>query len=258
MAEPRRRVLVWAVGTAVGEAVAREAAANGAEVVTVGRDPDGADGPAGAAGSPGALGLPLLRDSTADPGLVERWVAEHWGGLDALIDCSAAMELWPEADDSAEAASAVIATNVMEPWVHTESMRPFLRHGHAPGVVLLGSVDGAQGNPHVPAYSAGKAAVASVARTLAARLGGDGIRVNCVAAAGVVPTDQAAGPPRRTTGDADLARRLTPMGRFPTALEIARVALFLASELASGVSGAVVPVDGGRSAVTPGTWSGPA
>lgn len=243
-----RRAVVWSPGSAIGRAVARGATLAFGEVVLVDEHRDVFDVAA-------ELGTHHV---VADkPGAAAAWAAEAWGSVDVLMDCTSAMELGPQAEDSLESAAAVVAHNLFGPWGHIEELRDALGKGTAPSVVLLGSVDGTMGNPNVSAYSAGKAAVASLTRTLAADLGPSGVRVNCVAAAGIPQTPLRDGAPRRTTGDPVLARRMTPLGRFPTAGEIAEVVLFLASRAASGMSGAVVPVDAGRTAVTPGTWTAP-
>jgi NAD(P)-dependent dehydrogenase (short-subunit alcohol dehydrogenase family) len=164
------------------------------------------------------------------------------------------MELWPKGDDSPGRWREVIEVNVLGPYVYTLAFEELLRRSPAGSIVYLGSVDGLRGNPHVPAYSASKGALVPLTHTMSQRLGSDGVRVNCVAAAGLLQTAIRNGPPRRDLGDPDLATRLTPLQRMPAAEEIASVVLFLASSDASYVSGAVVPVDGGRIAATPGTY----
>ncbi|XKH52422.1 SDR family oxidoreductase [Citricoccus nitrophenolicus] len=246
--DQNRRAVVWAPSSEIGRAVARGAALTFGEVLLVDDHRDVADVAA-------ELGTHhVLADR---PGATAAWAADAWGGADVLMDCTSAMEWGPQAEDTLEGAAAVVAHNLFGPWSHVEELRDALGKGSAASVVLLGSVDGTMGNPNVSAYSAGKAAVASLTRTLAADLGPAGVRVNCVAAAGVPQSPLRDGAPRRTTGDPGLAKRLTPLGRFPTAGEIAEVVLFLASRAASGMSGAVVPVDAGRTAVTPGTWAAP-
>lgn len=157
-------------------------------------------------------------------------------------------------EDTPAALASVLEENVVAPWVHTDALAAALGRGKTPGVVYIGSIDGARGNPQVPAYSAGKAGTAALARTMAVRLGRHGIRVNCVAAAGVMQVHRRHGAPRRILGDLEEAVRWTPLGRMPTGDEIADVAIYLASEEASAVSGVELVVDGGRSAATPGTW----
>lgn len=89
---------------------------------------------------------------------------------------------------------------------------------------------------------------------MAARLGNRGIRVNAVAAAGAIQTPWTLGPLQRIVGDPELVSALTPLTGSPSLEHIAEALIFLVSVRAAGVSGAVLPVDGGRTAVTPGTW----
>lgn len=248
-----RRCVIWGADSAVGMAMSRAVAVRTSTVLLVQDYPGaGSEIADGLEGSPPQLNLPQHEPDTIVR--VARWVSDHWGRLDALIDCTSSMELGPPDEDTPESLAAVLAANVVSPWRHTEALTAALTAGNSPAIVYLGSIDGLRGNPQVPAYSAGKAGVASLTRTMAARLGPVGIRVNCVAAAGVLQTPRSHGAPRRMLGDVDAATRLTPLGRMPTGDEIANVAVFLASDEASAVTGAVVPVDGGRTAATPGTW----
>lgn len=248
-----RRCVIWGADSAVGVAVSRAVAGRTSSVLLV-QDHSGASGEIADALEDLPRHLYLHQHDPDAIARVARWVNDHWGRLDALIDCTSSMELGPPEEDTPESLAAVLAANVISPWRHTEALTGALTAGNCPAIVYLGSIDGLRGNPQVPAYSAGKAGVASLTRTMAARLGPIGIRVNCVAAAGVLQTPKSHGAPRRVLGDMDAATRLTPLGRMPTGDEIANVAVFLASAEASAVTGAVVPVDGGRTAATPGTW----
>lgn len=111
-------------------------------------------------------------------------------------------------------------------------------------IVNIGSVGGLLGLPASNAYGPSKAAIAHMTRSLACEWARFGIRVNCLAP-GYVDAPMSA---ELFSGDADAlagALKRVPMGRLGTAEEIAQVALFLCSPLASYVTGAVVPVDGG-------------
>ena len=108
-------------------------------------------------------------------------------------------------------------------------------------VLLIGSVVGLLGSPGQINYSASKSALVGIARSLTRELGGRGITANVVAP-GFIYTDMTAELSDQQQKDY-LAR--IPAGRFATPAEVAKVCLWLASDDASYISGAVVPVDGG-------------
>lgn len=91
---------------------------------------------------------------------------------------------------------------------------------------------------------------------MADRGGAHNVRVNCIAAGGIRQVADAAPAVERRTNDPEAQRRCTPLGRKATADDIASVALFFVSDDSVYVTGTVLPVDGGRLAVTPGTGAG--
>jgi 3-oxoacyl-[acyl-carrier protein] reductase len=108
-------------------------------------------------------------------------------------------------------------------------------------IIFIGSVVGLLGSPGQMVYASTKAGLIGAARSLAREVGGRGVTVNVVAP-GYVDTDM--------TQDLDQVRKdmittSTPLGRTASATEIAGVVRFLASEDASFITGAVIPVDGG-------------
>lgn len=125
--------------------------------------------------------------------------------------------------------------------------RAMVSAGKGGSIVNLSSVTGLVGFRASNAYGVSKAAVAMLTRTLATDLAPQAIRVNAVAP-GFIDTAMTSDLHERTNLPREVFVQRIPSGRFGTAEEVARAVLFLASDWASYITGAVVPVDGGWSA----------
>jgi len=108
-------------------------------------------------------------------------------------------------------------------------------------VILISSVIGLFGGPGQVNYAASKAGLVGVARSITRELGGRGITANVVAP-GFIETDMTAELPEAQQEE---YRKSIPAGRFATPAEVAKVVVWLASDDAAYISGAVIPVDGG-------------
>ncbi len=172
-------------------------------------------------------------------------LAESIGAIDALVP-AAGINLRPH-DNAAEkltleAWDRTIAINLTGVMLTVRAFRPKMRADGA--IVLVSSVAALRAMPHSDAYTASKGAVVALTRSWAVDYSRDGIRVNCVAP-GPTDTDMMSG---ARDGYAVERQVQLPQQRMATADEVAQVICFFASDHASYVSGAVVPVDGGATA----------
>ena len=135
----------------------------------------------------------------------------------------------------------IFAVNVDGAYHTIQAVLPHMLHEKAGSIVNISSIWGQRGASCEVAYSATKAALIGLTRSLAMELAPSGIRVNCVAP-GVVDTDMV-----RVLGKETLAELAeeTPLGRLGTPEDIARAAVFLAGEDASFITGQVLTADGG-------------
>jgi NAD(P)-dependent dehydrogenase (short-subunit alcohol dehydrogenase family) len=233
-----RIAVVTDAGNPLGHACAERLAAEGARVVLLGRsEPELA----------AADGADAIVVDVSDEKAVATATAAVGDRVDVLVNCHTSLE-WTSVEASTlEAWRESIRVNLLGPLVCTRALLPQLRRGRSPSVVHIGSIDGALGNPHVPAYSTAKGGLVPLTHVMAHELAADGIRVNCVARAAVAgfpPLDESRTKP---------VLAATPLGRQALPSEIAAAVAFLASDDASYITGTVLAVDGGRSGLTPGT-----
>lgn len=135
----------------------------------------------------------------------------------------------------------VIDTNLTGAWGAARAVLPAMLRARRGRLVFVSSVVGLSGSAGQTNYAASKAGLVGLARSLAREYGSRGITANVVAP-GLVDTEMTAALPERQRRD--IVER-TPVGRVVTVAEVAGVVLFLASDAAAAVTGALVPVDGG-------------
>lgn len=231
----------------MGAATVRAFTEAGAVVTLVDRDDAGSGRVAHETGAAAVVGD--VSDPEFCDGTVDAVVATH-GCIDVLVNAAGVIHraAAPGTDD--DDWRRVMSVNVDGVFFMSRAaVRPMVERGSG-SIVNFGSIWGGVGASGVLAYCASKGAVHQLTRAMALDHADDGIRVNAVAPGEVDTPMLASGrdtPP--TAADlVQLAEETIPVKRLAQAEEIARVVLFLASDEASYMTGAVVPVDGGFTA----------
>jgi meso-butanediol dehydrogenase / (S,S)-butanediol dehydrogenase / diacetyl reductase len=189
-----------------------------------------------------------VTDRASLEALRDRVAGEH-GRLDALLNCAGIVGVnRPAAEVTQEEFDAILAINLRGTFAACQVMHPMLARSRG-AIVNVASQAALVSLPNQAAYSATKGGVAALTRSLAIDWAADGIRVNAVAPGFVVTPMTAAF--RELEGLVAAAERRTPIGRLLEAEEIAAVMVFLASPLASAVTGVLLPIDGGWTAGEP-------
>ena len=167
-------------------------------------------------------------------------VRARFGGVDILVNNAGISAREPLADYKPEAFKAIMDLNVTAVFNGCKAVEPIMRAAGHGCIVNTSSMVSLYGQPSGVGYPASKFAVNGLTKSLARELGPAGIRVNAVAP-GVTRTDMVAALPE------ELVARISapiPLRRIGEPEEVANVFLFLASDLASYVTGTVVSVDG--------------
>lgn len=238
-----RVAVVTGAGRGIGAATALMLARAGASVALLDRDAAGVTHTAEQIGLVGGEALPFTNDVT-DAFAVERTfdrVVDDWGRLDILVNNAGLLREAPLDDLSEEDLQESLDVNLRGAMVCARAALPHMtkrRHGR---ILSASSVTTWLGPRGLTAYSAAKAGVVGMTRTWARELGPLGITANVVAP-GLIDSETVRSVPPE---ELEETLRRIPAGRLGRAEEVAAVYLFLASDLASFVNGAVVGVDGG-------------
>lgn len=241
-----RSVLVTGGSRGIGAAICRTFAENGDRVaIHYSSSPDAANDVLKSLSGNGNIALGAdLRDPDAIKLMVDG-VAAELGGIDVLVNNAGVFlahpiesvdyEQWQQAWAQTLGVNLIGAANVT--WCALQHMP---RHAQS-RIVNVGSRGAFRGEPESPAYGASKAGIASFGQSLARSLGAFGIAVTTIAP-GFVMTDMAAEALAGPRGDE--IRGQSPFNRVPTADEVAKAVLFLASPHAEWASGSVLDFNG--------------
>ncbi|MPR08678.1 SDR family NAD(P)-dependent oxidoreductase [Microvirga tunisiensis] len=229
-----RRILITGAASGIGRATAELFMEEGARVILLDRNSDGAKATLGN-GDGVAIGVDIT-DETAVAQAVEH-AASALGGIDGVINAAGIMPTGPTMDITSETWRQVIDVNLSGTFFVAQACLPWLKRKKDSTIVNISSGAGLLPNaPGLVAYAASKGGVIALTKALASDLAPD-IRVNCVCP-GMVDTPMA-DRFRANVGNYALKRLADPT-------EIARAMLFLSCPESSYVTGATLAVDGGR------------
>ena len=246
-----KSIIVTGSGGGIGEGIAQRLAAEGAMVLV--NDVHAASGEKVAAGIRAAGGRAefFAADVTrsADMQALVAAAVQRFGRLDVMVNNAG----WthrnrPALEVSEDEFDRCFAVNVKSLYLATVHATPVFRAQRGGSFITIASTAGIRPRPGLTWYNASKGAAITLSKSLAAELGPDNIRVNCINPVFNPDTGLSA---EFAGGPLDEARRAKflstiPMGRFSTSLDVANAALYLASDEAAFISGVCIEVDGAR------------
>ena len=185
-----------------------------------------------------------VTDESAWQTIVER-VQSQFGRLDVLVNNAGVLKLGPIEQTSLDDYSSVIQVNQIGVFLGMRAAIPLMRAAGGGSIINVSSIDGLVGMTYAAAYVASKFAVRGMTKVAALELGQERIRVNSVHPGGVdTPMVQGAG----DNMGSNKPFSNVPLGRIGTPEDVARMALFLASDDSAYCTGCEFVVDGGLTA----------
>jgi NAD(P)-dependent dehydrogenase (short-subunit alcohol dehydrogenase family) len=241
-----KRALITGGTTGIGLETARQFLSEGARVAITGTNPATLDAARKELGSDVLVVASDAGDPAAQSALAKT-IGEAFGQLDILFVNAGIADLRPLENWDESAFDRSLAINFKGPFFLIQALLPIF--AKPASMVLNTSINAHIGMPNTTIYSASKAALLSLAKTLSGELTGRGIRVNAVSPGPIAtPLHRKFGLPEaelKAVGDSILSQ--IPIGRFGNAAEIAKAVVFLASDEAAFTVGSELVIDGGMS-----------
>jgi NAD(P)-dependent dehydrogenase (short-subunit alcohol dehydrogenase family) len=242
--------LVTGAGTGIGRACAIALAREGAKVVLVGRRKLRLEETAREIGN---AALVVAADVSKKPDIdhVLDQTISHFGALNVLLNNAGVLHAGTAEQISEAQWDETFNTNVRSVWLLSRAVLPHLRKAGGGSIINMASVLGINGARSRAAYSPSKGAVILLTKCMAIDHAPDNIRVNAICPAFVETELTAAVLSQAPDPEAVRRERISvhPIGRLGQPQDIAGLAVYLASDESSWVTGAVFPVDGGYLAV---------
>ena len=237
--------IVTGAGSAlgIGRATARMFAEHGARVALTDIDEEGLGDSGRVLGQPHKTYVCDVTDRQTCLNTVDR-VVNDFGGVDVLVNNAGVVHGTRITDIQPEEYDQILGVNLRGHFHMAQAVVPRMRERGAGNIVCVSSIAGRAGGGVFGSshYAAAKSGIFGFAKGLARELAPEGIRVNAIAP-GCIDNDFTRG--KMTPEDKARIAKGIPMGRLGTPDEVASVILFLASDLASYVTGVVLDVNGG-------------
>ncbi|UZI33379.1 SDR family oxidoreductase [Streptomyces sp. CA-278952] len=247
-----RSVIVTGAASGIGRAAALAFAAQGDHVLAADLDAEGVEETVRRATAAGGISLAAVGDLAEQrvvDSVVARTVAE-FGGVDVLVNNAGIMDRMSAAHETDDAEwERVLRVDLTAPFILTRAVLPHMLSAGTGCLVFTGSEAGLRGGAAGAAYTAAKHGITGLVKNLAVMYRGQGIRANMIAPG---PTATGIGVDSRPDAHGPSVLRSligANIGRIGSAREQAAAIVWLASDAASFVNGAVLPVDDGWSAV---------
>ena len=243
--------IITGAGSGIGAATALLFAQEGARVAVVDVREDTAKATAQAIERAGGQALALTADvsrAVDNQAIVDQALA-RWGRLDVFHANAGVPQLPSKVEDVDEATfDRIMAVNVKSVFLAARVAAPVMRRQRSGVILITGSTAAIRPRPGGQCYAASKGAVTTIAKSLALELAPFGVRVVCIAPVATETPMLATFMGKREVDDEGMTRyRATvPLGRLNRPEDLARAALFLASDDAAMITGSTVEVDGGR------------
>jgi NAD(P)-dependent dehydrogenase (short-subunit alcohol dehydrogenase family) len=244
-----RVAIVTGASSGLGARFARVLDAAGAVVVLAARRVDRLEALAGELRQATVIGCDLAEPDAAES-LVETTITRH-GRVDVVVNNAGTYERVPALEEPRERFREVIDVNLVAPFVLARTAaRRMIESGEGGSIVNISSIWGVVGVGQIPeaSYAASKGALVNLTRELAAQWARQGVRVNSLAP-GWFRTEMTEGTMFGDERAERWIRNRTPIGRGGEEHELDGALLFLASDASSYVTGQVLCVDGGWTAV---------
>ena len=242
--------IITGAGSGIGRACALALARQGAKVVLVGRRRTPLEEVARKIGDSALVLAADVSSKDEVDRIVEQTVA-RFGGLNVLLNNAGVLHIGTVEQITAEQWDETFNVNVRGLWLLSRAVLPAMRKAGGGSIINMASVLGINGARNRASYSPSKGAVVLLTKCMAIDHGHEHIRVNAICPA-FVETDLTAAVIRKAPDpNAVRAERIAvhPIGRLGQPEDIAGLAVYLASDESSWVTGAVFPVDGGYLAV---------